>query len=295
MELRLRRHLTFSQLASSGHRHLSAASGLVVVGSKFYIIGDDEVCLAVFPESGLPGEMVRLLPRQLPREPTERKAAKPDFETLLRLPTLESNGNPTLLALGSGSTDRRCSGVMISLDAEGDVGGVRRLDMKPLFQAIAKEVEEVNIEGAVVQGSRMLLFNRGNTSHPENAVLTVGLAPVLNGGTVEVLTSTRLRLPRVAGVPLSITDACSLDDNSVIVSAVAEDTADAYADGKLVGAAIGVLDQELTLIRVDALPDPIKIEGIHAWRSAHAISFLAVSDPDDPSKPGCLFEGSISV
>lgn len=295
MELRLRRHLTVRRPTSSGQRHLSAASGLVALGTKLYVIGDDEVCLAIFPEGDLPGEMVRLLPGQLPRDPAERKAAKPDFETLLRLPTLESNPNATLLALGSGSTDRRCSGVMISLNADGDVGSIRHLDLKPLFDAITREVEEVNIEGAVVHGDSLLLFNRGNTSRPENVVLTVELAHMLSGGTVEILASKRLQLPYVAGVPLCITDACSLDDNSVVVSAVAEDTANAYADGKLAGAALAVLDQELNLVQLDGLSALVKIEGVHAWRSAPGIRFLAVSDADDPSKAGCLFEGAISV
>ena len=296
MELKLRRHLTIDRPGASGQRHLSAASGLVAVGSKLYVVGDDELGLAIFPiEGGAPGEMVRLLPGRLPRDPDLRKAVKPDFEVLLRLPDGEDGRRSVLLAIGSGSTDKRRRAAMIGLDPDGGVGAVRLLDMAPLFQAIAGAVDEVNVEGAVVRGSQLLLFNRGNTSRPDNTVLAVELDRALQGGVVDILSATSLRLPSVEEVPLCVTDACALADGSIVLSAVAEDTADAYRDGRLAGSALCILDEELNLVRIDGLSPLAKIEGIHAWRSERAIEVLAVSDADDPTTAGCLFEGAISV
>lgn len=292
MQLTPLRHLTMSGIASSGHHHLSAASGIVALGAHLCMIGDDECGLAIFPAQGdAPGRMVSLLPEVLPRDPALRKAAKPDFEVLLHLP--EDRWPSTLLVLGSGSTGKRRRAVMVQVTPDGVVGDVNVFDMSPLVAAIAGIVEEVNIEGAIVQQDRLLLFNRGNTSRPGNVILAVDLARTLDGGLVKVLARIDLGLPQVDGVPLSITDACACADGSIVISAVAEDTDNSYNDGVLVGAALGVLDAGLRFVWFEQLAPTIKIEGIYARRSEEGIHVLAVSDPDNPDVAGELFTGLI--
>lgn len=292
MELAHLRYLTLSGIASSGHRHLSAASGIVALGSHLCIIGDDECGLAIFPAEGeAPGRMAQLLPEGLPRDPLLRKATKPDFEVLLSLSA--DRWSSTILALGSGSTDQRRRAAVVQVTNDGEVANVEILDMAPLFAAIAGVVEEVNIEGAATRGGRLFLFNRGNVSRPSNSILAVDLARTLAGDIPEILTRIDLGLPRAGGVPLCITDACGCEDGSIIISAVAEDTADSYNDGEVVGAALGVLDDGLRLVRFEELTTPIKIEGVHAQRSDKGIHVLVVSDPDNPTVAGELFTGLI--
>src|SRR5688572_32889185 len=67
-------------------RHISAASGMVVVGEFLYVIADDELQLGVFEGNGA-GALVRLFPGELPKASAERKALKPDLEALVRLPS----------------------------------------------------------------------------------------------------------------------------------------------------------------------------------------------------------------
>jgi hypothetical protein len=159
-ELTALRSLALTSPASSGHAHLSAASGIVVRGQRIYVVGDDECGLGIFSiDSTAPGKLVPLLPDVMPADAKERKAVKPDFEVLLELPA--DRWPSTLLALGSGSTDRRCRGVRIPLDDAGQVGEVEVIDLADLYQAVATAVAEVNVEGAVVRDELLLLFNRG--------------------------------------------------------------------------------------------------------------------------------------
>ena len=75
--------------------HLSAASGLVRSGHLLYVVADDELHLGVFEDTAAtgmppePGALVRMLEGDLPIDAVERKAAKPDFETLVHLPRTE--------------------------------------------------------------------------------------------------------------------------------------------------------------------------------------------------------------
>jgi hypothetical protein len=61
---------------SAPPRHLSAASGLALVGASFYVVADDELHLGVFPASGnAPGRLMRLFPGALPAEKACRRSA----------------------------------------------------------------------------------------------------------------------------------------------------------------------------------------------------------------------------
>ncbi len=59
--------------------HLSAASGLVRVGERLYVVADDEVHLGVFDSSAMhaPGALLRLLEGDLPHDKGARKKPSP--------------------------------------------------------------------------------------------------------------------------------------------------------------------------------------------------------------------------
>ena len=124
------------------------------------------------------------------------------------------------------------------------------MEVSGLFRAIARLVDQPNIEGAVVRDDQLLLFNRGNRARPDNLVLACSLADVTDGKTVEVIVRARLKLDTANDVPLTVTDACSLGDR-ILFSAVAEDTSNAYEDGKLIGTAVGALDANLNVVHLE--------------------------------------------
>jgi hypothetical protein len=286
MHLTLIRDLTVDAPLPSGRAFLSAASGIVVRGSTMYVVADDAHCLAVFDlDRSAPGRLIPLIAEELPKDTAQRKREKPDFEILLTLP------DDRLLAFGSGSTPQRMRGAEIELPTNGAPASVHLIDLRPLFAALTSLVPEVNLEGAVLQGEDLLLFNRGTMAHPASHIIAVPLAAVLAGRPLAASLRATLTLPVRAGVPLTVTDACRLEDGRILLSAVAEATADSYADGALVGAAIVELDADFTVRAVEPLTPILKVEGLSALVEADGVHVLCVTDADDPDRVAGVYGG----
>ena len=293
-----------ASLAPGGPRHLAAGSGLVAVGDFLYVVADDALQLGRFPRSGdAAGSLVRLFPGELPGDYAERKATKPDLEALVRLPAFATYPHGALLAVPSGSTPHRCRGALLGLDPDGAIVGVPEcIDFSGLYGALAAQLPALNIEGAVVIDDALLLLHRGARAHPLSALIEVSLADALAGlGGQSGLDSGLhhsvrwVDLGSIAGVALAITDAAALADGRLLVSAVAEHSADSYADGPCLGAAIAVLDREGHVGQLHRLQPTFKIEGVHAWSEDGCIHVLMVTDADDASVPSFLLEAELQL
>ncbi|RDV06172.1 hypothetical protein DXH95_01670 [Sphingorhabdus pulchriflava] len=279
MKLDFIRPLNVEAPLASGRSFLSAASGMVRFGNRIFVVADDDVHLATFNGSDA-GRLIGLLPDALPHDAKARKKAKPDFEILLAL-----DGN-RLLALGSGSTERRMRGVIVDVYKPSPT---ILLDLTPLIAAISMLVPEVNLEGGVIDGDRLLLFNRGNMAAPATQVIETSVVATLSGSAAKVRLARELDFPDIQGVPLTATDACQLEDGCFLLSAVAEATDNSYADGALAGAGVVLLDHELNVIAVEFVEPSVKIEGIVAKRVEDGIEFFCVTDADDPVQPAGLY------
>ncbi|RTL47063.1 MAG: hypothetical protein EKK53_00700, partial [Burkholderiales bacterium] len=234
--------------SSSGPEHVSAASGLVHVGDRLFVVADDENSLGMFSlERDEAGTLVRLFPGELPSAPKARKAAKPDLESLALLPAFPGFPHGALLALGSGSHVQRQRGALLALNADGSPSGtVKEIDLTDFYSSLLAQYELLNIEGAFVGDDRLLLLQRGNQATPENALIGfdwtqteewlrgVGPAP-------KPVSSKVFNLGELDGVPLCFTDGASLPDGGWVFCAAAEATSDNYADGPCRGSAVGVV------------------------------------------------------
>ena len=90
--------------------HVSAASGLVRLGQRLFVVADDENHLTVFDlSSDEPGQPVPVFGEALPHGHDARKAAKPDCETLAALPAFDGYPHGALWVMGSGSRPSRRS------------------------------------------------------------------------------------------------------------------------------------------------------------------------------------------
>jgi hypothetical protein len=278
--------------------YISAASGLVTVSDHLYVVADDELFLGHFALTGdAPGNLLRMIPGELPEKKKERKKHKPDFEVLLRLPKFAQYEHGALLAMGSGSTDRRYRAVLLPLSAGGEVDGVLRIiEASAFYEVLAHHFEELNLEGGWVQGNELRLLQRGNKAKTQNAVIHLDLHAVLNsliaGDSLPAIKPLKIHsmdLGQIDKVPLCFSDGCALPDGRWLFTAVAEDTDSAYEDGECVGAAVGMVDANDHLVWSRQVAPSYKIEGIEARQEADGIHLLLVSDADDINVPSCLF------
>ncbi|OYU74448.1 MAG: hypothetical protein CFE32_17735 [Alphaproteobacteria bacterium PA3] len=175
------------------------------------------------------------------------------------------------------------------------IADVRLIDLQALFAAIGPLVPEINLEGAVLRAGELLLFNRGNRAYPASHIIAVPLAGVLEGGPVTARLRAELDLPAVAGVPLTVTDACLLESGHILLSAVAEATDNSYADGALLGAAIVELGADLAVRSVEPLDPVLKVEGLSAKIMADGVHLLCVTDADDPDQASGLYRGVLAA
>jgi hypothetical protein len=281
--------------------HLSAASGLVCVGSLIYVVADDELHLGVFGASAsAPGHLLRLFDGVLPGAQSARKQQKPDLEALVLLPAFADYPDGALLALGSGSTHRRRAGALMSLDPHGVVqGSARAIELSPLLARLDNEFSALNIEGAVVVGDELRLFQRGNSRPPDNAIIRFRLTAVLDAlisgraGAIGPLAVHRCDLGALDGIPFCFTDATVLPTGEMVVTAVAEDTDNPYDDGGCVGALVGLFDRDGTRPRLHRLAATCKVEGVDARVDGDVVRLLLVTDADDPAVPAALYSATI--
>jgi hypothetical protein len=267
-----------------GQTHLGAASGLVCLHGRAYVVADDEHHIAVFRDLTTPGTLHRIRVGDLPRRKGARKRRKPDLETLTSLPP-HWTGTPMLLALGSGSRANRCTGFALALDADGAPSErVHVFDLGSLYRPLIAQWGGLNIEGAFVVGEQLVLLNRGGRDGLPNAAVFVppaALRDAMAGRARDAaLRVSRFDLGTLDGVPLGFTDGAARDDGSWLFSAAAEHSADSVADGPCRGSVIGAVSARGELLAQRRVPGTLKVEGIALQPDGPALCM--VTDADDP-------------
>jgi hypothetical protein len=305
-------------------RDLLAASGVVRRGEFAYVIADDELDLAVFRISrDEPGELRTVLRRsgeaaktkpgvvepaylrrsgeELPEDPAERKAAKPDLEALTALPPMPGAPYGGLLGLGSGSDAdaKRDRGFFWALAADGSLTGESRtLDLGPLYRMLRDELGGLNVEGAAILGDRLWLFHRGNESQAGNVVAELSLSDLSGSLTgdldldVEELRELRAyELGEMDGVPLCFSDATALSDELICFTASAEGA----DDGDVRGSVVGTISGDGDVRRLRTIDRRWKVEGVHAAIDTGVIDFVFVCDQDSDDEPSPLLTATMPL
>lgn len=296
LQTRLLRSLTIN---ASDHPHgaacISAASRLVCHAGRAHVIGDDELHLASFCNAHDPGQLHRILSGHLPRKAKPRKRAKPDFESLLALPSPMSDGRVTLVALGSGSRPQRCQAVALTLDVTGaPVGAVQRCDLGGLYRPLMARLGEINIEGALVVGPDLVLLHRGGQGGAGNAAVrwpVQTLRRALAEGCVEDTPPTSItpyELGQIDGIELGFTDGAALPGGGWLFSAAAERTGNSFDDGPLAGSVVGLVGADGRLTAIHRLAQTCKVEGIAARVRPGGTDLCLVTDADDASQPASM-------
>jgi hypothetical protein len=276
-----------------------AASGLAWIDGALAIVQDDTSFVAIERAGGRLGAIA--LPagpggRRRFEERRGNKGDKLDLECCLAL-------GRHLVAFGSGATRRR--EVVVEIDVGAHDGAVRVVDAGDLHAAVraALGTTALNLEGAVAQGERLRLFQRGNDAGHAGAdavidVDLVGFVAWLAGGaTPAVRAVQRFDLGAIGGVRFGFTDACALDASRVLFLAAAEASPNAIDDGIVAGTRVGILDdggaRVTALLDEDGAPAAVKAEGV-ALVPGRDDRLWVVLDPDDVDRAAELCEVALA-
>ena len=302
LELRTLRDLEVSRKDGSERApYIESASAVVRRGDFAYVIGDDEIALAVFAiSSEEPGELLPVLPDagDLDHEDAgDRQRDKPDMEALSILPPFDGAPYGAVLGLGSGSNDQgtRDRGFSWRLAADGSLDGEPEvIDLHPLYEKLRGEIEKLNIEGAAVLADRFWLFHRGNEDG-HNVVVELALGDVM-GSLVgdhsieahEVRAVRTYDLGEMGGTPLCFSDATPLTDDEIVFTASAEDE-----DGTIRGSVVGTIAASGKVRRLRTIDEKWKVEGVHAAFDTGVIDFVFVCDQDSDAEPSPLLSATM--
>ena len=276
--------------------HVRAASALRRRGARLVILQDDVNALAVHAADGVERVLLPVGPGGLRTFDDLRgnKADKMDLEACARLP------DGRLVAFGSGSTPAREQLVIIETS-----GGVRVIDAADLYARLRGEPRfagsELNVEGAIVAGDALRLFQRGNgaitaETEPVNATgdlpLEAFVAWLDSGAATPSLTAVvQYDLGQAGGARFTFTDAALLDDGRVAFLACAEASPDAVRDGPVVGARFGIIEGDGARIAGvrdrDGALVTLKLEGLEPSPDSPR-RFDVVADMDRPGEPALL-------
>ena len=157
------------------------------------------------------------------------------------------------------------------------------MDLSGWYRPLRSTFEDLNIEGAFVNGQTFRLLQRGNKGLAVNASIDYSLAQLqdwLAGRRAAAplpLRIQKLDLGDADGVALGITDGAALPEGGWIFSAVAEDTDNSFDDGPCTGSALGWVSSDGELQRLLPLGGAPKVEGI----AFVGKRLLMVTDADD--------------
>ncbi len=305
LELRPLRDLDLDEPSHPGRpAHLSAASGVVRRGDFVYVIGDDELSLAVFRlTSPEPGTLRRALLGELPSGDAERGKAKPDLEALTVLPPFAGNPFGALLGVGSGSGPDRDRGFVWALAPDGSLrDDPRELDLGPVYRMLRERIEELNVEGACVMGERLWLLHRGNQGASGSVIAEIALDRLVDslGSDLRVdpeeLADVRAYdLGELGGVSLAFSDATPIGGDVLVFTASAEVSGDAGPDGAIRGSVVGTISLDGRVQRLRTIDRRFKVEGVHASIDTGVLDFLFVCDQDDPATPSPLLSAAMPL
>jgi hypothetical protein len=198
---------------------------------------------------------------ELPVEPHARKKLKPDFEALLG-PIAEGLA---VLLIPSGSKNNRTVALKFNLADNSFLP----FDMSDFFQELSHKITSINIEGAVVYGENYLFLNRG-VQADASSIISV------NAKTFAINSVTKINFGSIEEIALHGSELC-IFENALYALAVAEDSANSYDDGKILGSSLFKISlDDLKIQDSWQFDKAIKTEGLCRWRNL----WLVATDPD---------------
>ncbi len=253
---------------------LPSASGIELVDSTYYVVGDDAPFLYQLDKNFKQTKKTALFDTTDFATGRIPKAVKPDLESIAHF----TYGRDHMLMLpGSGSGPKRNRAFLVNLT---DKMKVQELDFSRLYTFLKRVMRlegdgELNLEGLAMDNTYTYMLQRalGTSSNTLLRFDTQDFKRFIVGkGDLPAVAVYYFELPAVGGYKTGFSGAFALE-GKLFFTASAEDTPNAVADGEVMGSVVGVID-------LNALP--------YATRAASPLKLPAVplTNPD-----GTLFKG----
>lgn len=277
-----------------------SGSGIVADGDSIFIIGDDAT--AIFKLSRSTNEF-RSIPL-LNNNASLARIPKPDKHDLECLTLAEFDGRESLFAFGSGSVSpQRDSLLIINAD---DPLRQQWVSLRSLYETLRElsSTHELNIEGSVITGNTLFLFNRsGNQLYLISMEVFAAYIQKEQANLLNSIKVHTVSLPLVNGIQSSLSGGCALPDGTILFSASLESAPNIYDDGDIGGSFIGIISMEdkpvvksISQLRDKqgkVLADKLESIDVVGSYSNGDIKAIAVADNDDGKSK--IFELRITI
>lgn len=262
-----------------------SGSGIGQQAGKYYAIGDDSPFLYVFDSNFQLTEKIGLVnPNDFEFKKNRiKKKQKPDFETL------EFISKNELVIFGSGSkSPQRDIFIRVFLNETTKTQYHNLTEFyNHLKQLPELENAELNIEATAFTDGFLYLFNRSN-----NLIIRFNydaFITYLTNGKIPEVETKHIELPQEKNVQIGFSGATAIDAKTMLFTASAEATDDAYNDGEIIGSWVGELDisdfKHSTVTRYGIIPSadkPLKVESVALCPSAETdVKVLFITDDDN--------------
>ena len=284
--------MTATILSETALPHLPSASGIEIIGSTAYLIGDDSPWLYLLDAATLaPVGQVPLFeaPDLDPATGRLPKATKPDLECTVAL--VWPDGRAGVLVLGSGSRPQREVAWFVPIATLSS----QKIDLAPLYALLRAHlplsVGSLNLEAAAATATELLLFQRTVGRADAAGLFRLPLAATLRfltepGAPAPAVAVMWFGLPTIDGCPAGFSGA-TLVEGQLFVTASVENTPDTVLDGAVLGSFVGVVHpvtHTATFARLawaDGRTYRGKVEGLAVRQlAASQAELLLVTDDD---------------
>ncbi len=235
-------HNRISLLASAQLQELPSGSSLEIDNNQLIVIGDDATQVFILDFNYKPIDSLLIDTSSVKRV---AKDIKPDYESST---IVDYNGSKTLVAFGSGSTNKRQHALLMPLPIRSG-GNFLINDVSQIFSSIkAAGISEINIEGAATVNGQIVLSNRANLNQKVNSFIVFAEKSLADTGTLSVHT-VAINLPKtkfVVGIS-GLTYIPAID--MLLFTASTEATSNSYDDGEIGDSYIGLIRHASAVIK----------------------------------------------
>ncbi|GAA4432174.1 hypothetical protein GCM10023188_20510 [Pontibacter saemangeumensis] len=244
------------------YEQLPSASGIELVDSTYYVVGDDSPFLYQLDAQFNLTERHVLFDTAAFASGRIPKPLKPDLESMAHF---TYGRDHMLLLLGSGSSEMRNRAFVVNL-TEGMA--VKELDFSRLYlfmrRVLRIEAEgELNLEGFAMDDTYTYIMQRAIGSGT-NVLFRFNSSNfkdfVINDGDIPVAAVYHFALPQVEGYTAGLSGAYALNDRLFFTASV-ENTPNAVEDGEVLGSLVGMIDLNALPYASDAA-NPMQVPAV---------------------------------